>query len=160
MFRPVIRPAIAVRPLRSALTHLSPPLPLLSLRLNSLDTTSSRSYTSAAPPNDDERLSWDEFLRLRKQRRITGILASIPASAAGVYGGLSYFGSGEIDPMQTILGFDPFLMNAAFVLGCGVFGWLVGPTIGRAAWHLLHRKQTHLISLVRILGVLVGIGQR
>jgi mitochondrial import inner membrane translocase subunit TIM23 len=68
----------------------------------------------------------------------------------GIYAGVQYFGSGEIDPTQTILGFDPILMNAAFVLGCGVLGWLVGPTLGRGLWHALHRKQTQLISQVQI----------
>ena len=149
MFRPVMCPALSLRPLHSTLPYISRSLPVLALRPNSLTTTSSRSFTSTAPPNND-RLTWDEFLRLRRQRRITGVLASIPTSALGIYTGLSYFGSGEIDPTQTILGFDPFLMNAAFVLGCGVFGWLVGPTLGRAAWHLLHRQKTHLISLVSL----------
>jgi mitochondrial import inner membrane translocase subunit TIM23 len=55
-------------------------------------------------------------------------LASIPTSAFGVYIGPEYFGSGDIDPTQMILGFDPFLMNAGFVMGCGILGWLVGPT--------------------------------
>jgi hypothetical protein len=147
MFRPAVRPTLSLRPLHAVAPHTSAALPLLSIRLTSLNTPAFRSFTSTAPPNND-RLPWDEFLRLRRQRRVTGVLASIPTSAVGIYTGLSYFGLGEIDPTQTILGFDPFLMNAAFVFGCGIFGWLVGPTIGRAAWHLLHRKQTHLISLV------------
>lgn len=109
--------------------------------------SSSRRFTSAAEPNSD-RLSWDEFLRLRRQRRLTGVIASIPTSMLGIYGGVLYFGSGEIDPTQTILGFDPFIMNAAFVLGCGILGWLAGPTIGRGAWHLLHQRKTHLIQEV------------
>jgi Mitochondrial import protein Pam17 len=108
-----------------------------------------RPFTSTAPPNAD-RLSWDEFLRLRRQRRLSGVIASIPSSMLGIYAGVQYFGSGEIDPTQTILGFDPILMNAAFVLGCGVLGWLVGPTLGRGIWHALHRKQTQLIGQVRI----------
>jgi hypothetical protein len=112
-----------------------------------IHSTQFRFFTSSAPPNAD-RLTWDEFLRLRRQRRLTGVLASIPTSALGVYIGLEYFGSGDIDPTQMIFGFDPFLMNAAFVMGCGILGWLVGPTIGRGVWHLLHRKKTYLIGLV------------
>jgi hypothetical protein len=108
-----------------------------------------RPFTSTAPPNSD-RLSWDEFLRLRRQRRLSGVIASMPSSMLGIYAGVQYFGSGEIDPTQTILGFDPILMNAAFVLGCGLLGWLIGPTLGRGIWHALHRKQTQLISQVRI----------
>src|SRR5271170_4090392 len=104
-----------------------------------------RSFTSSAPPNSD-RLSWDEFLRLRRQRRLSGVVASVPSSILGVYGGLQYFGSGEIDPTQTIFGFDPFLMNGFFVLGCGVLGWIVGPTMGRGLWHLFHQRQSRLIN--------------
>ena len=79
---------------------------------------------------------------------MSGVIASFPGAVAGIYGGLTYFGTGEIDPTQPILGFDPFLMNAAFVLGCGLLGWLAGPTLGRGAWHLLHRKQANLITQV------------
>jgi len=108
---------------------------------------SMRPFTSSAPP-DPDRLPWDEFLRLRRQRRMTGVIASFPTSLLGMYGGLYYFGTGEIDPTQTILGFDPFLMNAAFVLGCGLLGWLAGPTIGRGVWHIFHGKQAKLITEV------------
>src|ERR1700726_3683430 len=110
MFRPVVCPALSLRPLHSTLPYISRSLPILALRFNHLTTTSSRSFTSAAPPNND-RLTWDEFLRLRRQRRITGVLASIPTSGAGFFSGLLYFGSGEIDPAQQILGFDPVVMN-------------------------------------------------
>jgi hypothetical protein len=115
--------------------------------LRPFDHLRPRTFTSAAAPNSD-KLSWDEYLRLRRQRRLTGVIASIPTSMLGIYGGLMYFGSGEIDPTQTILGFDPFMMNAAFVLGCGILGWLIGPTLGRGTWHLLHRRQAHLIKEV------------
>ena len=114
-----------------------------------------RLFTSSAPPNTD-RLSWDEFLRLRRQRRLSGFIASIPSSMLGIYGGIKYFGSGEIDPTQTILGFDPILMNAAFVLGCGVLGWLIGPTVGRGLWHAFHQRQARLISQVDSLSLYHG----
>ena len=106
-----------------------------------------RLFTSSAPPNSD-RLLWDDFLRMRRQRRMSGVAASFPAAMLGIYGGLQYFGTGEIDPTQTILGFDPFIMNGAFVVGCGILGWLAGPTIGRGLWQLLHRKKANLIKEV------------
>jgi Mitochondrial import protein Pam17 len=117
---------------------------------SSQQTSQFRSFTSSTPPNPD-RLSWDEFLRLRRQRRRSGVIASVPSSMLGIYGGLQYFGSGEIDPTQTILGFDPIMMNSIFVLGCGLVGWLIGPTIGRGVWHILHRRQVRLINEVRLL---------
>jgi hypothetical protein len=118
--------------------------PLLSL--NHLHARPDSTFAAPASRN----LSWDEFLRLRRQRRLSGIIASIPTSMLGICGGILYFGSEEIDPAQTILGFDPYFMNAAFVLGCGILGWLAGPTVGRGAWHLFHRRQAHLVKEVII----------
>ena len=133
---------------RTVLQHS--PIGLLPSRslLFSIQPLQFRPFTSSAPPNPD-LLSWDEFLRLRRQRRLSGVVASVPSSMLGIYGGLMYFGSGEIDPTQTILGFDPILMNTAFVLGCGLMGWLFGPTIGRGVWRLLHRRQARLIAEVK-----------
>lgn len=156
MLRPVSRIIIAT-PLYKAPSNLSraafqqsPAVSAVSRYSPfSIQPSDFRPFTSTAPPNSDP-LSWDEFLRLRRQRRLSGVIASIPSSMLGIYAGVQYFGSGEIDPTQTILGFDPILMNAAFVLGCGVLGWLIGPTLGRGIWHALHRKQARLISQVRI----------
>jgi import inner membrane translocase subunit TIM23 len=153
MLRPVSRTGLfhcrrqlAVFPIARSLSSLvssrpcSPPN--VSTKLRQL-----RQFTSSAAPNSD-RLTWDEFLRLRRQRRLTGLLAAVPSSALGIYIGFQYFGSEDIDPTQTIFGFDPFLMNSAFVLGCGLLGWLVGPTVGRGLWRVFHRNQAHLISQV------------
>jgi len=66
----------------------------------------------------------------------------------GLYGGWSYFGTQEIDAAQTIHGMDPLWVNAAFIAGCGLFGWLIGPSVGRGVWHLVHRNQGHLVTEV------------
>ena len=124
------------RPIFSS--HLSTPC-LISLH--------GRAFASLSPDNANQ-LSWNEFLRLRRQRRASGVIASIPCAIGGLYGGLWYFGRGEIDPTQTIFGFDPLIMNVVFVAGCGLLGWLIGPTVGRGLWHLLHRKKTLLIGQV------------
>jgi len=107
----------------------------------------SRPFAAAASPTAPT-LSWDEFLRLRRQRRLAGLIASIPASMLGLYAGWSYFGTQEIDAAQTIHGMDPLWVNAAFIAGCGLFGWLIGPSVGRGVWHLVHRNQGHLVTEV------------
>jgi len=107
----------------------------------------SRAFAAAAAPTAST-LSWDEFLRLRRQRRLAGLIASVPASMLGLYGGWSYFGTQEIDAAQTIHGMDPLWVNAAFIAGCGLFGWLIGPSVGRGVWHLVHRNQGHLVTEV------------
>jgi import inner membrane translocase subunit TIM23 len=134
-------------PLRCFSLLASPrPAPLST---HSTQLRQSRHFTSSAPPNSD-RLTWDEFLRLRRQRRLTDLLAAIPSAALGIYGGFLYFGSEDIDPAQTIGGFDPFLMNTAFVVGCGLMGWLVGPTVGKGLWRMLHQNKAHLIDQVTL----------
>ena len=110
-------------------------------------TLQSRSYATPAGQNPPI-LSWNEFLRLRRQRLFLGTIASIPCSIGGFVGGLVYFGSSDIDPTQTILGMDPFIMTGVFVLGCGALGWLLGPSIGRGVWQLFHMKQARLMNTV------------
>jgi len=107
----------------------------------------SRAYT-APPAGNSETLSWNEFLRLRRQRLICGTLASIPCSILGLTGGVYYFGRTDLDPTQTIMGMDPFIMNTLFIIGCGALGWLVGPSIGRGIWQLFHVRQSRLMTTV------------
>lgn len=164
LFRSVVRIGLfpCKRPLNLLPTARSSSL-LASSRTLSPFTPSTQSwqvrrFASSAPPSSD-RLTWDEFLRIRRQRHRVGLFASIPSTALGLYGGFLYFGREVLDPTQTILTFDPFLMTGVFVLGCGLLGWLVGPTIGRGLWYMLHSQQAHLISQVWLLNcVLTAAG--
>src|SRR5579859_2200935 len=79
--RTITSPSI---PLRTISFLPSKPQFRSSLRLPL--STPLRQFTSSAPPNAD-KLNWDEFLRLRRQRRLTGVLAGIPSAVLGVYGG-------------------------------------------------------------------------
>lgn len=154
MLRPVSRTGLfhckrqlGVSPITRSLSSLVPSRPCSPLNI-STKLRQLRQFTSSAAPNSD-RLTWDEFLRVRRQRRLTGLLAAVPSSAFGIYLGFQYFGSGEIDPTKTIFGLDPFLVNSALVLGCGLLGWLAGPTVGKGFWYVFDRKQVQLFSQVR-----------
>jgi hypothetical protein len=118
----------------------------LSPALASLPST--RRHFAAATSTNPPPLSWDEFLRLRRQRRLAGLIASFPTAILGLCGGGLYFATQELDPTQTILGIDPYIMSVVFTAGCGLFGWLMGPTVGRGVWHLVHRKQAQLATEV------------
>jgi hypothetical protein len=111
---------------------------------------SARRHFAASSSTNAPSLSWDEFLRLRRQRRLAGLIASFPTAILGLYGGGLYFATQELDPTQTILGMDPYIMSVVFTAGCGLFGWLMGPTVGRGVWHLVHRKQAQLVTEVLI----------
>jgi hypothetical protein len=112
---------------------------------------SPRRHFAATTSANPTSLSWDEFLRLRRQRRLAGLIASFPTAILGLYGGGWYFATQELDPTQTILGMDPYIMSVVFTAGCGLFGWLMGPTVGRGVWHLVHRKQAQLVTEVSTL---------
>ena len=107
-----------------------------------------RNFASSATLPKADLLSWDEFLRLRRERRFAGLIGSASTSILGVFVGIQVFGMHEIDPTQTIWGFDPYVMNILFVLGCGVFGWLIGPTMGRGVWNIFHLQQLKTINQV------------
>lgn len=92
------------------------------------------------------KLPWNDFLHLRRQRHQAELLASIPTAFAGLFGGISYFATLEIDPSQLVLGLDPLLVYAGATLACGGLGWLVGPVFGSSAWKLVHRKKAALIE--------------
>lgn len=93
-----------------------------------------------------EKLPWNDFLHLRRQRHRAELFASIPTAFAGFFGGISYFATQTLDPTQMVLGFDPIIAYGGATLACGFLGWLVGPIFGSAAWKLAHRKKAALIE--------------
>ena len=104
----------------------------------------SRHFTSASSLQQQslkETLSWEEFLRLRKQRRIFGIGSSVPTAIIGTLGGVSFFASHDIDPSQQLFGLDPFMVYGLATVGCGVVGWLLGPPLGYGTWRLWNRSK-------------------
>ncbi|KAL0060535.1 TIM23 complex component [Marasmius tenuissimus] len=71
---------------------------------------------------------------------------SIPTSAIGLFGGASYFGSLNTDPMQPILGLDPFMFYGICTAACMGFGYLLGPSLGNTIWRFTHRSYGDLID--------------
>ena len=93
-----------------------------------------------------EQLPWNDFLHLRRQRRHAEVVASIPTAIIGLFGGLSYFATMEIDPTQLVLGLDPLIVYGGSTIACGGLGWLVGPIFGYSIWKIVHRKKASLIE--------------
>lgn len=75
--------------------------------------TSSSSSSPAAPqppmfesppPQPTSRLDWESYLKLRKSRRLAGLLTAVPTTAFSAFGAGSYFLTQEIDPSQALFG--------------------------------------------------------
>ncbi|CCU99199.1 unnamed protein product [Malassezia sympodialis ATCC 42132] len=80
-------------------------------------------------------------LRLRRQRRIAGLVATVPTMLFSAIASGSYFMTIEIDPSQTLGGIDPFFLYLGATTACTGLGWLVGPSIGFSIWSLFHRSK-------------------
>ncbi|CAO1620699.1 unnamed protein product [Sympodiomycopsis kandeliae] len=121
------------------------PSPLVSL--HSLKTSSSRTFatvpsssstTSAAQSN---KLPWETYLKMRKSRRLAGLMTAVPTTVlAGATAG-SYFLTQEIDPSQAIFGIDPIYWYGLATVSATGLGYLIGPSIGTGIWSLFHRSQ-------------------
>lgn len=111
---------------------------------------STQAKLSAASPASSagNEITWDEFFRLRKQRRTFGLVASVPSTLLGLGAGFAQLATVEIDPGQTILGLDPLIVYGVGIVGCGGLGWLLGPLFGQGIWKLIHRRKAGLMAQV------------
>ncbi|KAF9256587.1 mitochondrial import protein Pam17 [Marasmius fiardii PR-910] len=71
---------------------------------------------------------------------------SVPTSFLGLFGGASYFGNLNTDPMSPIFGLDPFMFYGICTAACMGFGYLLGPSLGNAIWRFTHRNYGNLID--------------
>lgn len=73
--------------------------------------------SSSAQP--DSYLTWERYLNLRKQRRLAGMVTTIPSTALAAAASGSFFLTQEIDPTSSpIAGIDPVYVYALLTLGC------------------------------------------
>ncbi|KAN0059883.1 TIM23 complex component [Thecaphora frezii] len=100
--------------------------------------------TSSAPAS--RPLTWDAYLRLRRSRRLAGLVTTIPTTLLAGSAAGSYFLTLEFDPTNAVAGIDPMFIYAGLTLACTGLGWLTGPTVGASVWSLLHRKQAKEIA--------------
>lgn len=94
--------------------------PLASLnqaRTQVLASSSRTLATAANPSSTSDRLTnestgslpltWPDYLKARRSRKLWSTLTSIPSTFAGLSLGGGYFASIEADPTQTIMGIEP-----------------------------------------------------
>lgn len=99
------------------------PMPLSSSSSH-YSTSSSSSSTSTVASKGAEKsaagsvVRWDRYLSLRKQKRIAGLVTTIPTTFLAAAGAGSYFLTQEIDPSQAIMGIDPAYVFGLATIGC------------------------------------------
>ncbi|KAJ8074910.1 TIM23 complex component [Marasmius tenuissimus] len=103
-------------------------------------------FNSTDASQTKQTLTWPDYLAVRANRRKWQNAMSIPTSAIGLFGGASYFGSLNTDPMQPILGLDPFMFYGICTAACMGFGYLLGPSLGNTIWRFTHRSYGDLID--------------
>ncbi|EFP78699.1 uncharacterized protein PGTG_04655 [Puccinia graminis f. sp. tritici CRL 75-36-700-3] len=96
--------------------------------------------TLEADPNG--RLTWPEYLALRKQQRRYALFATIPITTLGLTLGVNYFATIEAAPTDLIMGIEAPYVYGLATLSCGLLGYLIGPSIGHAFFRLRVSKPT------------------
>ncbi|KAK4696582.1 hypothetical protein P7C70_g8355, partial [Phenoliferia sp. Uapishka_3] len=117
---------------RAALPRLPSP------HVRSFGTSTPR--LSPTPKSAASDLDWSTYLKLRRSKRLYGLLASIPTTFAGFSVGAGYFATLEAEPTELIMGVEPIYAYAAATFGCVGLGWLSGPILGSALWKLANGK--------------------
>src|SRR5437016_1611357 len=99
-------------------------------------------------PQQRRKLTWNEYFALRRKRRLTERLVTIPTTIGGFGISFAYVASREFDP-TLIWGQDPFVIYGVGTIVCGFTGLMIGPIIGSSIWKLFHRKEVELMEQVR-----------
>ncbi|CCH60389.1 hypothetical protein TBLA_0C05920 [Henningerozyma blattae CBS 6284] len=103
-------------------------------RHNSTDT--SKSSKSA-----NVQLTWPDFFKMRKYERRVNVGASVFTAFLGCNLSWFYLSTLQIDPTQTLFGFDPLVVISGGLVASGCVGYLFGPLFGSQIFNLLHLKK-------------------
>ena len=89
-----------------------------------------------------KKMTWEQFLALRKQQRRLGGVGSVIAALFTMAGSFSYFSQIEIDPTETLFGLDIFTVYVGAILCTGFVGFMLGPTlVGDPLFAIINRSQ-------------------
>ncbi|WAR60063.1 hypothetical protein PtB15_11B705 [Puccinia triticina] len=90
----------------------------------------------------NSKLTWPEYLALRKQQRRYALFATIPITTLGLALGVNYFATIEAAPSDLIMGIEAPYVYGLATLSCGLLGYLIGPSIGHAFFRLRVSRPT------------------
>ncbi|TFK89431.1 mitochondrial import protein Pam17 [Polyporus arcularius HHB13444] len=146
---------LQLRPLSRSVPNATRPKTFSSTCRPRIHTRGNTTKAAKAPANPsasqaqtqaEETLPWQEYLAIRKRKRRWETALTIPTTIGGFMGGISYFGTMEMDPNKPIFNIDPMFVYGAATLGCAGFGYLIGPVIGSSIWRMTHRRAMKLIE--------------
>lgn len=113
-------------------------VPGTSFGLRSVVTSAAGGNGGAGEPN---ALTWTDFFQMRKQQRRINVGSSVFTAFLGCNASWAYLSTMEIDPTQTILGFDPLVVISGALAASGALGYLLGPLIGSQIFHLSNKNK-------------------
>ncbi|PWN23410.1 Pam17-domain-containing protein [Microstroma glucosiphilum] len=150
------RPALAASQAKWTTTTYTPSAPLAARNIASSSKLSSpapppaspspSSSSPTSPTSPQVTLTWDQYLRLRKSRRLAGLATSVPSTLLAAAASGSYFLGQEIDPAQQIGGIEPLYVYGALTIASTGLGYLIGPSLGSSIWSLFHRSKLPQIN--------------
>ncbi|KAJ6501923.1 mitochondrial import protein Pam17 [Mycena sanguinolenta] len=114
-------------------------IPRLFPKTNGLTNASLR-FKSTQVNTATKDLNWVEYFEIRRRRRQWQTAFTIPCAMIGFFGGSFYFGSLQTDPTKPIMGVDPMIFYGGCTVLCMGAGYVVGPSLGSAAWRLMNRR--------------------
>lgn len=83
--------------------------------------------------------AWADFFKLRKQERKIDVGSSIVSAFLACNVSWSYVSTMQIDPTQTLFGFDPLVVVSAGMIASGGLGYLFGPLLGSSIFKLKNK---------------------
>ncbi|CEP64461.1 Pam17p LALA0_S11e04698g [Lachancea lanzarotensis] len=90
--------------------------------------------------NSKDVFTWTDFFQLRKHERRINLGSSVVTALLTSNASWAYLSTMEIDPMQTIMGFDPLVVVSAGLLASGAFGYLLGPIFGTTIFKMRQKS--------------------
>ncbi|RFU26159.1 hypothetical protein B7463_g10165, partial [Scytalidium lignicola] len=94
-----------------------------------------------------ERLDWNTFFKLRRNRRWYQLGSSIGTGINGFILGAQVLTRTDMDALVSQIPLDPFITLGLITFSCGGLGWLAGPIVGTAVFNLRNRKFKHQIDI-------------
>lgn len=122
----------------------------------SASASATATTTTAAMANDRARtaqagqpygskqpvLNWNEFLLLRRRRRVTGLVFSIVTALACTGSGMYVTTMRDLDAAAAAaMGLDPIIVLAISTLSFAGIGWLSGPFLGNIFFAAFARRR-------------------
>ncbi|KAI1813382.1 Pam17-domain-containing protein [Poronia punctata] len=99
-------------------------------------TAGSTTSSSASSPESHKQLDWNTFFKLRKTRRRIQLVSSIVTMAAGGTTGAVLLVNMNMESLLSKVPLDPFFSLGIITLSFAGLGWLAGPVLGSALFHM------------------------